>query len=447
MNPVEPETNVSNRPNILWFIPHDLGRYLHCYGNSTVKSPNLDRLAGEGVLFTNHFTASTACSPARGCAMTGRYAHSNGLMGLVNRGWDLPATEKTLTNYLSEAAYYTYCCGGQHERKDPEANGYDRVEVMANCHCDRVYSRAMEFLKSDAAAQKPFYLNLYTHEVHLPFSREDTRPERRDGFPQYPSHDPEAVDVPGWLPDMPGVRRGLAKFQGSIEFMDKWVGETLAALDETGLADNTVVIFTTDHGIAFPGAKAMLTDPGTGVTLIMRFPASMGVKQGVVRKELLSNIDVLPTLLEMLEIEPEPAIQGRSFWPLLRAAEYAPRTEVFAEKTYHDRYDPKRCVRTDRYKYIRNFVSGPKLSVAWDVMRSDASDPPPPAVTENRRGEELYDLERDPFEKKNLAGEEAFAGIRRDLAARLQTWMQKTDDPLLTLPPGQVIPFPPEQVL
>ncbi|HID29629.1 MAG TPA: sulfatase, partial [Desulfobacterales bacterium] len=258
-------------PNILYIICHDLGQQLSCYGDQSVTSPNLDRLAEEGVRFENYFCAATPCSPSRGCIMTGRYAHNNGLTGLVNAGWDMPERETTIVDYLNEAGYNTYQIGFQHERRDPLKNRYKHSESDI-AGCEVVADRVAEFLRAAAVKEQPFYLNTGFSEVHLPFDRKEYVPDN-----------PDDVYVPSYLPDNKYVRQELANFHGSIKFMDEAVGKIVRALNESQLGKNTVVIFTTDHGMAFPRAKSTLYDSGIKTALIMKFPEGM-VKPGVYRE-------------------------------------------------------------------------------------------------------------------------------------------------------------------
>ena len=411
------------KPNILYIIPHDLGQQLNCYEDKSVSSPHLDKLAEQGVRFENNFCNSTPCSPSRGCIMTGRYAHSNGLMGLANRGpdamrdWSLPEEEKTIVDYLNEAGYHSYNFGHQHERRDPSKNRYNYCDP-SEYHCELVAEKVVEFLQAGALENQPFYLNAGFSEVHLPFNR-----------PEYRQDKPEEVYVPGYLPDNKYVREELANFHGSIRFMDEAVGKIIQALDKSKLKDNTVVIFTTDHGIAFPRAKSTLYDPGIKTALIMRFPQRM-VKNGVYQK-LINNIDLTPTLLEMIGIDIPGKIQGRSFYKLLTGGDYEENQYIFAEKNYHDKYDPIRCIRTEQYKYIRNFEKRKNLELPKDIQRSIASRQLLKEANDPRSEEELYDLKKDPPELNNVVDHPDYQKIKKELSTRLQEWMQETDDPLL----------------
>jgi arylsulfatase A-like enzyme len=193
-------------------------------------------------------------------------------------------------------------------------------------------------------------------------------------------------------------------------------------------------VFTTDHGLAMPRAKCTLYDPGLEVALMMRWPDG-GIDRLAVQVELVSNIDVLPTLLEAAAASPPDGIQGRSLLPLLRAAAYEPRNAIFAEKTFHSYYDPMRCVRTRRHKYIRNFETGFAVEVPADIQQGPIFRANPSRYSTDRPNVvELYDLEADPREENNVAGSPSLKVMEDDLSAQLWNWMQATDDPLLNGP-------------
>jgi arylsulfatase A-like enzyme len=233
------------------------------------------------------------------------------------------------------------------------------------------------------------------------------------------------------------VRLDFAQFHGLIHAVDECVGKILKTLEAEGLAEDTWVIFTTDHGIAFPRAKSTLYDPGIKTALIMRWPR--GFAGSKVYKELFSNIDLLPTILEAIGVEVPESIQGKSFLGLLQGRKFKPREEIFAEKTYHDIYDPIRAIRTTRFKYIRSFEKMPNLPLPSDIRRSLSARSVPEEFKGERPPVELYDLEADPDEMNNLVGGPAYAEIEKELDARLTKWLEETNDPILKGP----IPAPP----
>jgi N-sulfoglucosamine sulfohydrolase len=419
-----------DRPNVLLIAVHDLGTRLGCYGFENVPSENLDRLAEEGVCFTRHFCTAPYCSPSRGSIISGQFPHVNGLMGLVNLGWDWQQGAPTLAKCLGAAGYETHLFGFQHEAQNDHIDrlGFDHVSDRSLKHkCRAVTPLVEEFLAARGAgeSQKPFYARVGFSEVHR-------------GFQDYQPEDPAEVSLPNWVADTPGAREDFAEYDGAIREMDGAVGRILAALDTAGLKENTLVIFTTDHGSPFPRAKASLYDAGINTALLMRWPGG-GVSGGWVFEEMLSNVDLFPTLLEFCGAEVHGEIQGQSFLPLLQGGEYRSRDMIFAEKNTQAS-DVKRCVRTERYKYIRNYRAGPSLMFSTDLeisfTRRDMGNDhvaPRPEV-------ELYDLEADPRERNNLAGKPEFATVEQDLAGRLRAVQEETRDPLLegTIPRPEV---------
>jgi N-sulfoglucosamine sulfohydrolase len=216
--------------------------------------------------------------------------------------------------------------------------------------------------------------------------------------------------------------------------MDAALGSVLAALDRAGRAEQAIVVFTTDHGLAMPRAKCTLYDPGLEVALIVRWPGG-GFGGGPARSELVSNIDVLPTLLEAAGAPLPAAIQGRSLMPLLGAEAYEPRRAIFAEKTFHSYYDPMRCIRTERYKLIRNFETAFAVEVPGDVQQGAIFRADPFRYSTDRTDVvELYDLDTDPVEMHNLAGAPGVDAVERKLSEELWSWMRETGDPLLKGP-------------
>lgn len=406
-----------DRPNILLIVCHDLGRYLSCYGRQPISTPNLDRLAAEGILFTQHFCTCPSCSPSRGSIVTGRYPHSNGLVGLVNNGWELPQSEKTLAQYLQDAGYDTRLVGQQHERKPEDAAslGYDRVipRGPAGAQAPQLAGEVVKCLAEPH--ERPFFICMGTSEPHRPFGADDI-------------DEPGDVFMPPFLPRGAVVAREMAGFTNLVQRLDDAVGSVLQALDRKGLAQDTLVIFTTDHGIDMPRAKGTLYDPGIETALLMRWPKRIAA--GSNSHQLLSNVDLVPTLLQMLDVHIPDPIQGRSFLPLLDGQDCKPRDAIFAEKTHHCAYDPMRCIRTQRHKYIFNFGKLRPLEIPADVDM-DTLASVPHLYTERRPLAELYDLAADPNEQENLAGAPDTAQIEAELHQGLHQWMQETDDPLL----------------
>jgi N-sulfoglucosamine sulfohydrolase len=275
---------------------------------------------------------------------------------------------------------------------------------------------ALSLLRS---IRRPFYLEVGFEEPHRPYDFGGATPDMSLG-----------VNVPGYLMDTPETRADMAAFQGAIRQMDRGVGRILAVLDEVGLADSTLVVFATDHGAAMPRAKCTLYDPGIEVATIMRLPS---IPARVV-SDMVSNVDVTPTLLEALDLPLPGNLEGRSLMPLLRGEAHSPSREVFAEKTFHTAYEPMRAIRTKRHKLIVNFEVGLRFDVSGDILPSPSFPPMIPAMLGTRPHLELYDLEEDRWEQHNLADSPSHAELLRDLRARLRHWMEATNDPLLSGP-------------
>ncbi len=431
---------MGTRPNVLLIHCHDLGRYLGCYGVD-VETPAVDRLAADGALFENHFVTAPQCTPSRGSLMTGRYPHVNGLMGLAHTHWELDEGERIVTHYLSDAGYETHLFGLQHISQDTDTLGYDHIHSEGNLYpgvspsvhqanrARNVSSVVASFLER-GGFEDPFFASVGFFECHR--VEEKTG---RFGFDadHYDADDPDNVRPLPYLPDRRGVRRDLAEMRGMVTAIDDGVETIRAALEDAGLADETLVIFTTEHGLAFPRAKGSCYDAGLEAALVVSYP---GVIDGGDRyEELLSNVDVLPTLLELIGLEVPDDLDGQSFLPLATDGEYEPHERLFAEMTWHDEYNPVRAIRTERYKYVRNFWQLPRVYLARDVFDSEAGREVREAYTAPYRPyEELYDLRATPQEDENVALEPRYQDVRTELSRQLHEWMVETDDPLLEGP-------------
>jgi len=382
-------------------------------------------------VFREAFCAVPTCSGSRACLLTGQYGHSNGMLGLAHRGFRLRDYREHVVNTLRAAGYWSALIGEQHVSVDPDVLGYDRVLPVESSHVEAIAPIAIELLASRPPS--PWFLSVGFFETH------------REFFAPSSVGDVLYSRPPANLPDAPETRRDMAAYKASARSLDQGVGAVLAALDAHGLVDDTIVVFTTDHGIAFPGAKATLFDRGIAVAMIMRGPG--GFEGGRVIDALVSHLDVYPTLCDLAGLAHPPFLQGRSLLPLARRDAGELRSELFAEATFHAAYEPQRAVRTRRHKYIRRFGdrSLPVLANTDDGLSKDLllslgwADQP-------IAFEQLYDLAFDPNEASNLAGEPRYADVRDDLAARLERWMRETGDPLLDgpvkAPPGAVLNLP-----
>jgi N-sulfoglucosamine sulfohydrolase len=421
---------LSDLPNILYMHSHDTGRYTQPYGEQ-VPMPNVQGLADQGVLFRQAFCAAPTCSASRACLLTGQYGQSNGMLGLAHRGWSLRDYHHHIVHVLRKAGYSSTLIGEQHISKEPEVIGYDEVMKVPTTRVDTVAPLAMEVLRRPR--ERPLFVSVGFFETHREFLGPGSL---RDVHYSKP---------PNNLPDSPEVRADMAAFKASARSLDHGVGMVLNQLDAAGLSGNTLIIFTTDHGMPFPGAKATLYDRGLGVTLILRGPDPFA--GGRVIDELVSHIDIYPTVCEYLGIERPSFLQGVSLLPLLRGEVRGVRDEVFAGSTWHAAYEPQRAVRTARHKYIRRWGerTTPVLANTDDGPSKELLIAAGWAEREIAK-EQLYDLVFDPNEANNLIADPSCAAVAADLRARLERWMRETEDPLLAghvdPPPGVEINLP-----
>jgi len=386
--------------------------------------PNVQALADQGVLFRQAYCAAPTCSASRACLLTGRYGHSNGMLGLAHRGFSLRDYHHHIVHTLRGAGYRSILIGEQHIAKEPDVIGFDEVLKIDTTHVDTVAPRAIEVLHRPH--DRPLFLSVGFFETHREFLGPGSLRDVKYSKP------------PANLPDAPEIRADLAAFKASARSLDHGVGMVLNALDDSGLADNTLIIFTTDHGMPFPGAKATLYDRGLGVMLILRGPEPFN--GGHVNDALVSHVDLFPTICDYLEIDRPSFLQGVSVLPILRGESVSVREEIYAGSTWHAAYEPQRAIRTTRYKYIRRWGDRTK-----PVLPNTDDGPSKDLLL--RHGwaereiphEQLFDLIFDPNEANNLVADPDHAPILEDLRARLHSWMQDTHDPLLA---GHVDPPP-----
>ncbi len=412
------------KPNVVILTCHDLGRFLGAYGRE-VETDRIDEFSEDGVIFDNNFATAPQCSPSRGSIMTGKYPHNHGLMGLAHEGygWELNEGEKTLPQYLKEAGYETHLFGLQHESEDPYSLGYEYVHGpgVGERRVEPTTGEFLNFLdeREGHREDRPLFVSIGFFEPHRPYGLDD-----------YDNEDSENVTPPPFLPDNEGVREDLSGLYGMIYQVDESTGRIIDGLKEHGIYENTLFVFTVDHGIAMPRAKGTCYDPGVGTALIMAGPGGLAVGRRL--RELISNVDLAPTILDYVGLEVPDEMDGRSFLPLLRGEEYVERDHLFLEMTWHDKYAPVRAIRTEKYKYIANFTEKPQVYLPADIYYSPAGE----EVREEyygaeRPAEELYDLTEDPLETDNLADRPAMGDIKLKLRRKLVNWMRRTDDPLL----------------
>jgi N-sulfoglucosamine sulfohydrolase len=433
---------MADRPNIVEIIWHDLGDWLGCYGRDDVETPVLDALAEQGALLQGHFCPAPQCSPSRASLKTGLFPQSHGIMGLTHRGWRYRPGVRDLPELLGEAGYRTALVGFQHERMEDHELSYQESQVtfadekgMADeLAAEEIGQRAAAYLRSrrgeDTSDERPFFLSCGFFDVHRVYGAD------------YDPDVAEMLDVPAFLPDEPIVRKDMATFYGRIRRADAAVGKILRTLEETGLAANTLVYFTTDHGPELPRAKMSLYDSGLKVAFLCRWPGVIPAGHRLVR--MSSHVDLLPTLLEAAQAPVPGPVEGRSLLGRLKGERGTTRDAVFAQMTWHGgEYDPMRCVRTEQYKYIRNYQAGWPVQIGGPVVQRYGKEFVIEHFARPRHAEELYDVLEDPYELNDLAAEDRVADIKAELSDRLNDWMQAVNDPILRGPvpspdPGHV---------
>jgi len=406
--------------NILFLISDDHSRAdLGCYGNRSLTSPNLDRLAQQGMRFDHAFVSSPQCSPNRSSILSGCFPHT---IGASRLHVPYPDYEPSIVEMLKQKGYHT----GAY-RKVHQGEAFDRrFDFRAGA---REPFRSF-FDKRPASA--PFFLHVGFTDPH--------RPYRPGAFS--PPHDPARARVPDFLPDTRAVREDLALYYDAIARMDAEVGEILAILDQQGLDDSTLVIFTGDNGMPFPRAKGSLYDAGIRVPLLARWPGR--IRPGAVSQELVSAVDLPVTWLELAGIAPSKKMQGRSLLGLFSDPGRPHRQAVFAERNWHNNFDPMRSVRTRQHKLIFNArpelpyrpIADLEASPTWASYLEEARSRPSGALLDRHRqllapsrpSIELYHLEKDPGEFHNLASDPAYAETRRNLEYKLSDWMHETQD-------------------
>jgi len=419
------------RPNILWITCEDISPHLGCYGDRYARTPNLDKLAAQGVRYTRAFATASVCTPVRSCLITGVFASSLGTQHL--RGpQPLPAGVCCFTEYLRRAGYY--CSNNVKEDYNfaTPPGAWDES------------SRTAHWRKRKPG--RPFFsvFNFTTtHQSQVRYSQERFQ-QINAQLPPGQRHDPARVPLPPYYPDTPVVRRIQAQLHTQITLMDKQAGDLLRQLDEDGLAEDTIVFFYSDHGTGLPRHKRWLHDSGTRVPLIVRFPKKYRHlapgQPGSTCDRLVSFVDFAPTVLGLLGLKIPDYMQGRAFLGK-QAAE--PRRYIFAIRDRVDEvYEFSRAVRDERYHYIRNFMPHrPRMQhsnfsertpirqeirrlAAEGELHGDAAW----LMSHDKPAEELYDTRSDPHEIHNLADSPEHRETLARMRAALRKWMLDTRD-------------------
>ena len=435
------EQTLPKPPNLMLIVADDLGLQVGCYGNDRVGTPYTDRLAEEGMLFRRAFVCTAICSPCRATMYTGMYPQTNGMMGFAPQH-RMHDGVRPLPNWLKEMGYRTALIGKFHV-SPPEAFQWDYYQGLSGMGAvikrdkNAYASRVRTFL--EMAADGPFFLSVCFYDPHRPFPLAGGGKGIKAPVPN--PHDPGEVIVPPKLVDDPAVREDLARYYDIARRFDEGVGAVLNELDKAGHRDDTLVLLTSDHGAPFAFAKTTLYDAGLNVPFVVRWPGV--VKPGSRTDRMVSFVDIAPTFLAAAGCPIPDEMDGRSFIPILRGEKPGGWDTIYGSHTDHIRrtHFPMRAIRTERYKYIRNLRPDIEFrNFAWGtisfkrMMQLAETDPAVAdrvEIFKHRPLEELFDLEKDPYELHNLAGDPAHQPVLQELRQRLRTWMMQTDDPLL----------------
>ncbi|MFZ4668552.1 MAG: sulfatase [Microthrixaceae bacterium] len=444
-----------DRPNIVMIVADDHGREaVGCYGNPVVSTPNIDRLAERGVRFDNAFCTTASCGGSRSVILTGLHTHTNRTFGLVHQPHNFSTSldVHTLPSLMRQAGYRTGRMGKKHYQPeslfpfdlDPPEWGTD--EDLAR-HRDDVWlaDRCADFVSGDSDA--PYFLYWCSHDPHRSWPRDD-HPLHPDAFgnptESFPGDDELRFDVgdvivPPWLPDLPEVRAELAEYYQSIARLDRGVGRLVELVERGAGGRDTVIVYLSDNGGAFPVAKTTLYDPGMRLPLIISDSRRSG---GDTCNALVTWADLAPTLLDLAgSAELGSHMFGESLLPLLDEPDAPGRNHIFASHSFHQvtNYYPMRVLRTHRWKFIVNIAwkldfptaSDLHLSATWTSTVREDQQLGGRDVDQylHRPRFELYDLDADPHELVNVADQPEHAELVAEFISLVQHFQLSTDDP------------------
>jgi arylsulfatase A-like enzyme len=423
--------SAGERPNILWIISEDMSAHFGCYGETAIATPEVDRLAAEGVRFSRAYVTAPICSTSRSAIITGRYQTSIGAQhhrsGRGSVKITLPAGTPLVPALFKQAGYWT--CNADWPVK-PSDKGIAKTDY--NFEWDKqVYDG------NDWSARKPgqpFFAQIQLHGGKVRDGAKAAEIFRKQlGDLTAPEH----LVLPPYYPGTPAIRADWALTLDACRLVDLQIGQIRARLEQEGQLANTVIMFITDHGVSHARGKQFLYDEGTHIPCIMRGP---GITAGTVRQDLIEHIDLAATALALAGIPKPAAMQARD----VLAKDYQPRTAVFSARDRADEtVDHIRSVRTERWLYIRNYLPNrpllqpnnykdhkPCLIALRDARAAGQLNELQERLlfSPTRPAEELYDLAKDRYQIDNVAGDPANAAVLADLRAQLATWEKETDD-------------------
>lgn len=440
--------NLKESPNIILFVSDDHGTdALGCYGNPIIKTPNLDKLASEGVRFTNAYCTSASCAASRSVILSGLYGHATGSYGHVHDYHHFSTYDNvsSLSNRLSEAGYLTARIGKYHVAPE-SVYLFDEVLEADPRNTVEMADASKAILNSD----KPFFLYFCTDDPHRghPFNPEpwdspNTFGNKKGGYKDVNqiTYDPKDVMVPEFLPDTKETREEIAQYYQSVSRIDQGFGKLMEHLQESGKIENTIVFYISDNGMAFPGAKTTVYEPGIKLPCIIKDPTNS--KKGIVNDARISWVDLTPTILEMANVEyKSDDFHGKSFRKIIDNEKVEGWDKIYASHTFHEitMYYPMRVVIDGDYKLIWNvayqldypFASDLWAASTWQaIYRNDIECFGHKTVKDYmKRSEfELFDLSKDPNESTNLADNSDFKETLETMKAKMKDFQRKTKDP------------------
>lgn len=422
----------ADRPNIVWIIPDDMSANFSCYGETAVSTPNVDKLAADGVKFTNAYVTAPVCSTCRSAFITGMYQTSIGAhhhrSGRGELKIRLPEGIQLVPKLFQDAGYFTSISGWPMNGKSGKTD--------YNFEWDKSVYDGNDWSKRKDG--QPFFAQIHTQGGKLRGKDQNgwekiaVAAEKK--FGDRTSND--KVKLPPYYPSHPDIVRDWAAYLDSVRMTDAMVGEVVSRLEQEGVRDNTVILFMTDHGISHGRGKQFLYDEGLHVPMVITGP---GIAAGSVRTDVVEHIDIAALSLAVAGISIPDNMQAQD----ILAADYKPRDAVFAARDRCDEtVDHMRSVRTNNFKYIRNFL--PNRPYLQPCAYKDAKSILKALREWNEAGkltstqqllfrnvrppEELYDLKNDPHEIHNLAAVPKFDGKLKEMRGRLDRWMEETDD-------------------
>ena len=433
------QTTDWQRPNIILMIADDVSfDDFSCYGNSYVRTPNIDNLAKNGMRFTNAYLTAASCSPSRCSIITGRYPHNNGPAAELHG--PLPHHLALFPKMLKESGYYTAHAGKWHigsskayvtadmpaiEAFDVAGGGLDS-DVLTAAEYDRMLLRLKNRPKD-----KPFFMWFASHDAHRSFDA--------DNLPN--PHKPEEVVIPPFLEDTPETRKDLASYYNEISRFDFNVGRIMKELKRQSVADNTIFMIISDNGRPFPRCKTRVYDSGMKTPMVVSWPAGIP-KTGSVCSSLVSAIDIAPTFLELAGLPASKTMQGKSFDKLFKKPDAPFRDYSFSEHNWHDTQAHRRQVRWQQYMYIRNAWPDKPMLESWDTIWSTPSGRALISLRDTGKlkpaqsllfklpqpVDQLYDCVKDPHQINNLADNPRYTDVIKKLRSIMDQWTEQTGD-------------------